>query len=128
LYYLIFFAVVGLGLLGLLSFILHDPATLLVQVIILGLVITLGLFLFKSLVTGSSKNTGRYRKAARLSRKRHKGFAASWKAHVMRPSRLKVISTDSNAKKNLSHLRPRDHGHLTVIEGKKNKRRKRVLF
>lgn len=128
LYYLIFFAIVGFGFLGLFSSILHDPAALLVQVFILGLVIAFGLFLFKKLVAGPNKNAGRYRKAAKLSKKRRKGFGASWKTHMMRPSRLKVISTDSNTKKTLSHLRPKDHGHLTVIEGKKNKRKKRVLF
>jgi hypothetical protein len=124
---LLFFILIGLGMIGLIAVLLSNPVALLEKLVI-GAVIMAGIFgLYKWLSKGKSPNESQaYRRAVRQSKKRKK----STTRHVPRSaSKLTVIPTRSVKKKrpSLDRLKNKGHGHLTVIEGKKKKRKKGFL-
>lgn len=127
LYSLVFSLIIALGLFGLLSSILDNPTALLVQLLIVAVIVAIGLFLFRRLAesTGGGDQS-RYRRAARQSIRRHK--MASRKGRGFHPSNLKVISTGSRLHRETGRQSSKDQSYLTVIDGKKNKKKKRVLF
>ncbi|RYM06029.1 hypothetical protein EWH99_04025 [Sporolactobacillus sp. THM7-7] len=129
LYSLIFFLIVGFGLFGLLVSFFNNPTALLVQLTIIAAVIAIGLLLFRRLANGvGNGERARYRKAAKLSAKRRKTALSGRKTRGLNPSKLKVISNNPHRLRGYAHHHGKDHGHLTVIDGKKNKKKKRVLF
>ncbi|TGA96400.1 hypothetical protein E4665_15710 [Sporolactobacillus shoreae] len=129
LYSLIFSLIIALGIFGLLTKIFSNPTALLVQLLILAAIIAVGLFFFKRLAEGTGNaDQALYRRAAKQSLKRRKITSISRKFRGIHPSRFKVISSGSRSFKELSRQSIKEHGHLTVIEGKKNKKKKRVLF
>lgn len=131
LYSLVFFLIVALGLFGLLASFLKNSTALLVQLLIVVAVAAVGLFFFRRLAGGGGTGNGeraRYRKAAKQSARRRRLTALSRRARGIHPSKLKVISNRSRKLKEFSRQSSKDHGHLTVIDGKKNKKKKRVLF
>ncbi|WP_010631986.1 SA1362 family protein [Sporolactobacillus vineae] len=130
-YSLFFTIIIVLGIYGLLTRVFTNPAALFIQLLIIALVVLIGLFLFKKL-TGGTGNSDQmqYRKAARQSRKRHKMPAFNRRLHTTHTSRLKVVSSGGKLLKDqgFSSHKEKAHSHLTVIEGKKNKKRNRLLF
>ncbi|WP_353947938.1 SA1362 family protein [Sporolactobacillus sp. Y61] len=130
LYSLFFSLIVALGLFGLLSSVLDNPTALLVQMVIVAIIVTVGLYLFRRLAGSAGKTADQaYKKAARQSVKRHKLATAGKKSrNLQHPSRLKVISTGSRTFRDFSRTSLREDRHLTVIDGKKAKKKKRVLF
>lgn len=129
LYSLVFFLIVALGLFGLLASFLNNSTALLIQLLIIAAVAAAGLFFFRRLAGGSGNGErARYRKAAKQSMRRHKLSVLGRKVRGIHPSKLKVISNRSRKLKEVSRQSTKDHGHLTVIDGKKNKKKKRVLF
>ncbi|MDD9149286.1 MULTISPECIES: SA1362 family protein [unclassified Sporolactobacillus] len=129
LYSLVFFLIVALGLFGLLASFLNNSTALLVQLLIIAAIAAAGLFFFRRLAGGSrNEDRARYRKAAKQSIRRRKLSALSRKVRGIHPSKLRVISNRSRNLKEVSRQSIKDHGHLTVIDGKKNKKKKRVLF
>ncbi|MBM7646337.1 hypothetical protein JOD45_002565 [Scopulibacillus daqui] len=126
-YNLIFYFLIILSIIGLVSFIAADPVSLIIQVAIGGLVIGLGVLLYKRFINHqSNKNneSAAYRKAVKQSKKRLK---SAHKSRAARNSNLKVIRSQQN-KRPSSVTKRKNHGHLTVIDGKKNKKKKRMLF
>ncbi|MFT8317452.1 MAG: SA1362 family protein [Sporolactobacillus sp.] len=128
LYSLAFFSIVGLGLFGLLSLFFDHQQAFFVQLIIAAVVVVIGLFFFRRLADDTVRtDQNRYRKAAKQTAKRRK-LTAYRKLRGIHASRLKVISSSPHSFKDLGRRSAKPHGHLTVIEGKKNKKKKRVLF
>lgn len=123
---IIFIALICLGVFGLFSLFFAHPMALFIQIVIVGIIVLIGLFFFQRLLEGPDRR--RYKHAAKQSRKHHR-FAAYRRLRGMRASRLKVISNRKpNPLKVFNHQSSKDQKHLTVIEGKKNKKKKRVLF
>lgn len=118
------FAIIILGLIGVITKIVTNPVGVLTFIIIVGALIGLGIFLYRRFLNkqfGSEMDA--YRKAARKSRKRHKGKAPKTASH------LKLIRTRAKQKSHLlNHTRSRNAEHLKVIEGKKRKKKNRALF
>lgn len=131
LYSFAFLLIGGLGLFGLLSMFLPSQNTVIfTQLIIVALIVIVGLFFFRRLAewTGNG-DQARYRKAARQSRKRRKLASFSRRTRNLRPTqKLKVIKNGAYRLKDLTHHSSKSHDHLTVIEGRKNKKKKRLLF
>lgn len=128
-YSLAFSLIIALGIFGLLTKIFSNPTALLVQLMIVAGVIVVGLFFFKRLAEGTGNNDqALYRRAAKQSVRRHKDSALTRRIRGIHPSRLKVISNGSSHSFKEARQPSKDHGHLTVIEGKKSKKKKRVLF
>ncbi|MFD2618330.1 SA1362 family protein [Terrilactibacillus laevilacticus] len=131
-YPLIFWFIIGLATIGLLVNLIYHPMALLSQLLIIVLVVFLGMILIKRLMgigTNKTEYTA-YRKAVKQSKKKQRRRS---KNHFMQSkSRLqhnfRVISSDTHLKRNLNLTKAKDHGHLTVINGKKHKKRKRMLF
>jgi len=130
-YSLTFLVIGGLGLFGLLSMFLPSQKSVIVtQLIIITLIIIIGLFFFRRLAewTGNG-DQARYNRALRQSRKRKKTASNGRRTRSIHPaSKFKVIKNGSHSLKTLTHQSAKDHGHLTVIEGRKNKKKKRLLF
>lgn len=131
LYSLFFTIIIALGIYGLLTRFFTNPAALFIQLSIVAVVVLIGLFFFRKL-TGGSANSDQvqYRKAARQSRKRRKVSLLNRRLHAIHASRLKVVSSGGRMLKDQPYAAHKDkeHSHLTVIEGKKNKKRNRLLF
>ncbi|MCL1632555.1 hypothetical protein M3N64_11560 [Sporolactobacillus sp. CPB3-1] len=130
-YSLTFLIIGGLGLFGLLSMFLPSQKTVIItQLIILALVVIIGLFFFRRLAEWTGNvDQARYKKAARQSRRRRRVAAYSRKTRNMHAAtKLKVIKNGTYSIKKLTHQQNKEHGHLTVIEGRKNKKKKRLLF
>lgn len=131
LYSLFFTVIIVLGIYGLLTRVFTNPAALFIQLSIIALIVLIGLFLFKKLTEGSANSDQvLYRKAVRQSKKRRKISAFNRKMHNMHASRLKVVSNGGKMLKDhgFSSHTDKEHHHLTVIEGKKSKKRNRLLF
>lgn len=124
---LLFFILIGLGVIGLIAYLMSNPIALLEKLAIGALIIAGIVGLYKWLSKGKTPNESQaYRRAVRQSKKRKK----STTRHVPRStSKLTVIPTRSVKKKRppLDRLKHKGHGHLTVIEGKKKKRKKGFL-
>ncbi|MTT32671.1 hypothetical protein GMB86_11705 [Terrilactibacillus sp. BCM23-1] len=135
-YPLIFWFIIGLAAIGLFINLIYHPMALFSQLLIMVLVVFLGMFLIKRLMGVSTNKTEytAYRKAVKQSKKKQRHRS---KNHFIqsrsRSSRalqhnFKVISSDTHLKRNINLTKAKDHGHLTVINGKKHKKRKRMLF
>lgn len=130
-YSLFFTIIIVLGIYGLLTRVFTNPAALFIQLLIIALVVLIGLFLFRKLAGGTSSSEQlQYRRAARQSRRRHKMPAFNRRPHTIHASRLKVVSSGGKLLKDqgFSSHKEKTTSHLTVIEGKKNKKRNRLLF
>jgi hypothetical protein len=130
-YSLTFLLIGGLGLFGLLSmFLPSQNSVLFTQLIIIALIIVIGLFFFRRLAewTGNG-DQARYKKAARQSRKKRKPVALSRRTRSLHStSKLKVVKNGTYSLNSPTHQTSKSHGHLTVIEGRKSKKKKRLLF
>ncbi|MCO7126575.1 hypothetical protein NIE88_12450 [Sporolactobacillus shoreicorticis] len=130
-YSVAFLVIGGLGLFGLLSmFLPSQKSVIIAQLIIIALIVIVGLFFFRRLAewTGNG-DQARYNRALRQSRKRKKMTSIGRKVRTIHPAaKFKVIKSESSSLKTFTHQSTKDHGHLTVIEGRKNKKKKRLLF
>ncbi|MFT8362162.1 MAG: SA1362 family protein [Sporolactobacillus sp.] len=127
-YSIIFLLLIGLCLFGLLSVFMAHPMALFIQLAIIGLIVLVGLFFFQRLLENPTQR--QYHAAVKQTKKqKHGRLAAYRRLRSMRAARLKVISNHRPALlKGLTHPSAKDQKHLTVIEGKKHKKKKRVLF
>ncbi|MFC7394249.1 SA1362 family protein [Scopulibacillus cellulosilyticus] len=128
-YNLIFYLIIALSFVGLVSFMVTNPVSLIIQIAIGGLVIGLGVLLYKRFINHQSNKgneSAAYRRAVRQSKRR---FKLGSKSRAARSSHLKVIrSKQQKRQSSITKLKRKNHGHLTVIDGKKNKKKKRMLF
>ncbi|BBN99076.1 hypothetical protein [Sporolactobacillus terrae] len=132
LYSLGFVIIGGLGLFGLLSMFMPSQKTvILTQLFIIALIMIIGLFFFRRLAewTGHGDQT-RYKRAARQSRKRRQIVSLHHKTHMLRSTspKFKVIKNNAHSAYTRNAHQAKKQSHLTVIEGRKNKKRKRLLF
>lgn len=125
---LMLLVVLGLGLIGIYSMIVTNPLNLLIKIIIIGAVIGIGLYVFRRFFSPRPNDSSHYRRAVRQSKKIHKSSTGPYKIRPIRHSHLKAVPSITKKRRGPSPLKIRDHAHLTVIEGKKAKKKKRVLF
>ena len=115
------YGIIALGVLGLVSRMFNDPIGFLRNILIIAIVAGI-IYMVYTAVTKSKptkKEQQSFRKAARQSKKRHKTKTAK---------RDNVASF--SAAKSSRRIKPRrkSDSHLTVIEGKKNKKKNRASF
>jgi len=105
--FIIVIAIIGLG-----SYIFNNPVGLFKQLFIIGLVASAIYFVYRFWVRNKpERNESRnYAKAARLSKRR------------------KRVSQQASSQMRKKPMRKRSAAHLTVIEGKKNKKKDRAIF
>ena len=115
---LFFYAMILLGIIGLISLIATNPIMLLTRIVIGAAVIGIIIFIYK-VVTGQNKsNDAGYKRAVRQSKKRKREHH---RERGLRPSHLEVIQSRALIKKKPSDKRG-EHQHLTVIDGKKKRK------
>ncbi|HET7627513.1 MAG TPA: SA1362 family protein [Bacillales bacterium] len=127
-YHPIALILIGLGALGFLVKLFTNPVGLLVTLAAAAAVITIFALLYRRFVLKSDgRGISKYRRAAKQSAKLQKK-----RGHKSRrPAYLKLVNSKGGLakKKDRDTLlkRKKDH-HLTVIDGKKRKKRNRALF
>ncbi|WP_243290215.1 SA1362 family protein [Bacillus sp. FJAT-47783] len=114
----LFYMIIGLALFGFGYKLFVNPGELISQLFIWAVVIGVIYFIYRAVMRSRSNNEySAYLKAAKKSKRKYKSQA--------------TVSQLKKAKKQpRTHLpkRKRDHTHLTVIEGKKSKKKNRALF
>jgi hypothetical protein len=115
----VLWGIILLAVVGFLYNLISSPQELFTTLLITAVIITVLYFLFKRFSPGmSSPDSGKYQKAVRQSKKRY----GSQPAPAKKPSLLSSKPKSSGSKK-----RKKEH-NLTVIEGKKNKKKNRASF
>lgn len=104
------FAVVGLG-----SYLFTNPTGLLKQLFLIGITVAAILLIFR--LWSNRSHSGRERNAFAKAARQSKIRAKRRKSHVKAKSHLRNRP-----------LRKRSTAHLTVIEGKKSKKKDRAIF
>jgi len=101
-----------MALIGLGSYLFNNPAGLFRQLFIIGLVVAAAYFIYRVWMGRKPERSENrsFAKAARQSKKRNRGS--------------QQVSSQNRKKP----LRKRSAAHLTVIEGKKNKKKDRAIF
>ncbi len=125
---LILVIVLGLGLIGIYSMLATNPLNLFIRLIAIGLIVGIGIYVFRRFVNHRPNDSSHYRKAVKQSKKIRKSPASAYKMRPARHTHLKAVPSKSSKRRGPSPIKLRDHAHLTVIEGKKTKKKKRVLF
>ncbi|MFD3447772.1 SA1362 family protein [Microbacteriaceae bacterium 4G12] len=122
------FFVLVIGLVGfyLVTTTLSNPTGVLQNILIIIVIVAAFYLLYKLFTSsGSSKNPrASYNRAVKQSKKKY----AKPKNVTSLNNRLKKASTDTKTKKGSSLLKKRKQTHLTVIEGKKGKKKNRASF
>lgn len=121
----LFYIFIGLALFGFGYKLFVEPSQLIGQLIVWSIVIGV-IFLIYQLVMKNKVNNeySAFVKAAKKSKKRYKN-----KSTHLSSNRLNgVKKINGKTTKSAISKKRRDHTHLTVIEGKKNKRKNRALF
>ncbi|WP_017726995.1 SA1362 family protein [Halalkalibacterium ligniniphilum] len=119
----------GLAILGLISSLITDPVGLLTQVVTVVAIAALLFFLFQRFM--AQRNGGRVGGSQRPSSaqlrkaKRTSTAAKVEKRPTSLPAKLKQAKKQTLKKPSKKR---REGSHLTVIEGKKNKKKNRALF
>ncbi|MFC7370432.1 SA1362 family protein [Fictibacillus iocasae] len=115
----VLWGIIILAVIGFLYQLVSSPQELFTTLAITAGIIAVLYFLIKRFSPGSSApDSGKYQKAVRQSKKRY----GSQPTPVKKPSLLSSKQKSSSSKK-----RKREH-NLTVIEGKKNKKKNRASF
>lgn len=118
----IIYGIIALAVLGLASQLFHNPWGLIRSVLIIAVVVGIVYFIYKRLTKDKpeKKEQRAFLKAARQSKNRQKSTKA----------KRDNVATFSLAKsaKNKSKIRKKSEANLTVIEGKKNKKKNRASF
>jgi hypothetical protein len=109
--------VISLAVVGILYQLITSPRELFTTLLIGAAVVAVFYFIFKR--TSSGVN-GKYRKAVKQSKKR---YGTNQKP----PKASPLFSNKKNTKSTAQKKKTREH-HLTVIEGKKNKKKNRASF
>ncbi|WP_409289221.1 SA1362 family protein [Peribacillus sp. SCS-37] len=118
------YLIIFLGAIGLASSMFSNPAGFMKNVIVLALTIGIIIFVVKRLTRSkpSQGNERAFMKAARDSKKRLKSREAS----KAKTNNVQSFSLAKKRKK--ARNKDRSDIHLTVIEGKKGKKKNRALF
>ncbi len=118
----IFVLIIGLAIFGLVSSVITDPMGVLRNIGIMLAVVGIFYLLYKMFTnsSGSANSQSSYKRAAKQSSRKHgKQNVAPLSNSFFKSN----ASNDKGKKGNLSSLkRKRKQSHLTVIEGKKNKK------
>lgn len=119
----IVYGIVVLGLIGLVSRMIYNPAGLFKQFLIMAITAGIVYLIYKRLTKGKPDNREQraFLKAAKRSKKRLKQKSGS-------NSRDNIASFSVAKSKKTIKPRKKSDIHLTVIEGKKNKKKNRALF
>lgn len=117
----IIFCLIALAVLGLASQLFQNPGGLLRNVLVIALAAGIVYFIYKRLTKDkpARKEQRAFIKAARQSKKRQK-------TKTKQRDNVASFSLAKSSKKVKS--RRKSDAHLTVIEGKKNKKKNRALF
>lgn len=124
---LLFLLMIILGAVGLVSLVWLHPMLLVKRLIIGGLIIGGIYIIYRFLMRNSSSEAASYRRAVRQTKRRKKPIVRGSKRPT---SKLQTITSTKSLKKKrppLDRLKTKGHGHLTVIEGKKKKRKRGFL-
>ncbi len=117
----VIYGVIALGILGLFSELVKNPFGLLMNIAIIAAIAGIVYLVYTRLTQGKTdrKEQRAFRKAVRHSKKRSKDRATK-KANV----------TNMTSAKSVQKIKPRkkSDAQLTVIEGKKNKKKNRASF
>lgn len=125
----LFVVIVGLAVFGLVSFTIENPMGVVKNIAIMLIVIGVFYLLYKMLTSssGSANNShSSYKRAAKQSNRKY----GKQNVTPLSKNLLKKNASDAKGKKgNTSFLRrKRKQSHLTVIEGKKGKKKDRASF
>jgi hypothetical protein len=110
--------VIILAVVGVLFQLISSPRQLITTFLIGAAVIAVFYFIFNR--NSSSGINGKYKKAVKQSKKR---YGSNYK-----PPKASPLSSNKKTKSASQKKRVREHNHLTVIEGKKNKKKNRASF
>lgn len=123
-----FILIVGLAVFGLASSTIADPSGMVRNIFTILLVVGVFYLLYKMFTSssGSANTQSSYKRAAKQSNRKY----GKQNVAPLSKSLLKRNASDDKGKKgNTSSLkRKRKQSHLTVIEGKKNKKKDRASF
>ncbi|PEE41859.1 SA1362 family protein [Bacillus pseudomycoides] len=130
----LFVLIIGLAIFGLVSSAITDPYGMVKNIAIMLLVVGVFYLLYKMFTsssgstgsTGSANSQNSYKRAAKQSNRKY----GKQNVAPLSNSLLKRNASDDKVKKGNSSLlkRKRKQSHLTVIEGKKNKKKDRASF
>jgi len=116
----LFFIIVGLALLGFGFQLLVEPGKLFTQLLTWGIIIAIIFLVFRAVMRRRTNNEySAYVRAAKKSKRKYNQQSITSVNRIQKGK--KPTST-------ISHRKKRDSTHLTVIEGKKNKKKNRALF
>ncbi|PLS15289.1 hypothetical protein CVD28_23470 [Bacillus sp. M6-12] len=121
----IVYGIIALGAIGLISRMFHDPAGFLRSLLIMAVVAGIVYALYKRLTKDKPNNKEQrsFSKAARQSKHRQKGRESASKGKRDNVASFSMAKTSSKLRN-----RRKSEAQLTVIEGKKGKRKNRALF
>jgi Tfp pilus assembly protein PilE len=121
----IVYCIIALAVIGLASQLFHNPWALIRSVLVIAIVAGIVYFVYKRLTKDKPerKEQRAFQKAARQSKKRHKTKNASAKGKQDNIASFSLAKSSTKVKN-----RKKSDAHLTVIEGKKNKKKNRALF
>lgn len=125
---------IGLGIIGFFVKILTDPFGMLTTVLFIAVIIGVLVLLYKRFVNrsgGAGGEMSAYQRAAKQSAKRYRNQQQN-RRKARRPSHLKLVNSRKSPLKRKTdqptrEKRKEDH-NLTVIDGKKRKKKNRALF
>ncbi|MBM7681579.1 hypothetical protein JOD43_001746 [Pullulanibacillus pueri] len=121
---IIFYLILSFGAIGLLSMLISNPVSLVKNLLIIAVVAGVIYFIYRLYLRKSPKDYARYRRAVKQTKKRAKDKERS----PSRPAHLQVIQSQSVRKTTpVTKSHKRATNHLTVIDGKK-RRRKKLFF
>ncbi|WP_085523392.1 SA1362 family protein [Tuberibacillus sp. Marseille-P3662] len=122
----IVYTLMVLGLLGLVSTLITQPGTIARQLMIAAIFIGAGYLIYRFMSSKRrDQHTSGYRRAVKQTKQRQKRE----KSARPTPSHLKVIQSNATRHRQpMNQFNSRESHHLTVIDGKKKKRRKRMFF
>ncbi|OEH94474.1 SA1362 family protein [Bacillus solimangrovi] len=123
---------IGLAAFGLLYKLFTNPMSLIMQLIITAGIVVLLLFIFSSIMNRRYSNSdySAYRKAVKQSKNKYKTSPTAKDSTSIMPKKVQMKNkpkTTTNKSKTSASRKRRDT-NLTVIEGKKGKKRNRALF
>ncbi|MDN4525285.1 SA1362 family protein [Fictibacillus fluitans] len=108
----VIWVVIVLAVVGLVSKLFTSPQSLLTQLLMIGLVIAVIYFIFQRFRPGEN---GKYKKAVKQSKRKYRQNTAP-------------VKKPASSNKPAAFKKRRKEHNLTVIEGKKNKKKNRASF
>ncbi|WP_409301624.1 SA1362 family protein [Peribacillus sp. SCS-155] len=124
------YCIIALGMIGLIGQLVYNPVGLFKNLLIIVIGAAIVYFIYRQLTKGKPerKEQQAFSKAARQSKKRQKNKNAS--IHAKRDNVASISQAKSSKSSSASKIKMRKKSdiHLTVIDGKKNKKKNRALF